>query len=206
VVEKESVQDQEEVEDMAGGFVTQKGYDVYEVLSALQKAIRRGLEEDALFWATELYKSGMGGQCWNRLLVMVSEDIGVAESHLPATIWALFEIYERLRKGGNGEKTPAILQVVHAVMLMCRARKSRAVDWACCVLDNNEDDHRQIPDFALDKHTRRGRAMGRGFRHFIEVGSLLENEAEEVGDPYREAACAFLLGQEEGEQDGGFNY
>ena len=33
------------------------GYDFYEVLSALQKSIRRCLEEDALFWASELYLS-----------------------------------------------------------------------------------------------------------------------------------------------------
>lgn len=37
-----------------------------------------------------------------------------------------------------------------------------------------------VPDYALDKHTSRGKAMGRGLDHFIEVGSVLENRAEEL--------------------------
>ena len=54
------------------------GYAFYEVLSALQKSIRRGLEEDALFWATELYLSGYEIQAWRRLCIIASEDIGLA--------------------------------------------------------------------------------------------------------------------------------
>ena len=38
-------------------WATVGGYDFYEVLSALQKTIKRGLRDDALFWATELYLS-----------------------------------------------------------------------------------------------------------------------------------------------------
>jgi len=33
------------------------GYNGYQVMSALQKCIRRGLEQDALFWATEWWMS-----------------------------------------------------------------------------------------------------------------------------------------------------
>jgi len=33
---------------------TTRGYDIYELLSALQKDIRRGNEYEALFWAAEL--------------------------------------------------------------------------------------------------------------------------------------------------------
>lgn len=32
-----------------------------------------------------------------------------------------------------------------------------------------------VPDYALDKHTARGRELGRGLAHFIEVGSKIEN-------------------------------
>jgi replication-associated recombination protein RarA len=54
------------------------GYDLYEVMSAMQKSIRRGLEEDALFWGTELYLSDLADQAWSRLLVISSEDVGLA--------------------------------------------------------------------------------------------------------------------------------
>nr|QBK93090.1 MAG: uncharacterized protein LCPAC403_02240 [Pithovirus LCPAC403] len=33
-----------------------------------------------------------------------------------------------------------------------------------------------VPDYALDKHTRRGKKMRRGLKHFIEVSSKLNNE------------------------------
>ena len=33
---------------------TKRGYDMYELISALQKDIRRGNEYEAMFWAVEL--------------------------------------------------------------------------------------------------------------------------------------------------------
>lgn len=39
---------------------------------------------------------------------------------------------------------------------------------------SNEID-KELPDYAYDKHTETGRKMGRGFRHFIEEGSVLTN-------------------------------
>jgi len=53
-------------------------YDYYEVVSALQKTIRRGDRDSALFWATELYLSQYEAHAWRRLL-----QTGVA------TIWQI---------------------------------------------------------------------------------------------------------------------
>jgi len=39
-----------------------------------------------------------------------------------------------------------------------------------------------VPDYAMDKHTIEGRKLKRGFEHFIEEGSYLENESEEWKD------------------------
>lgn len=39
---------------------TPGGYNCGEVTSAMQKCLRRGLDEDALFWATELDLAGYG--------------------------------------------------------------------------------------------------------------------------------------------------
>jgi hypothetical protein len=79
-----------------------RGYRQDEVVSALQKAIRRGLEDDALYWAVELDESGWGEYCWSRLFVIVSEDVGLAEPHLPATIAALYTTWTLLRKRRRG--------------------------------------------------------------------------------------------------------
>jgi hypothetical protein len=48
-----------------------------------------------------------------------------------------------------------------------------------------------IPDCALDKHTARGKRMGRGDEHFFAEGIKLENEVGE--DPYRDLARQTLI-------------
>ena len=52
---------------------TQNGYDLHELLSALQKCIRRGLEEQAVYFAVELDGFGINGSgstmLWNRLRI-----------------------------------------------------------------------------------------------------------------------------------------
>ncbi len=61
------------------GPTTPKGYDLHEVISALQKEIRRSKEYEAVYWAREL-ESFNPKALWNRLRVIASEDIGLANS------------------------------------------------------------------------------------------------------------------------------
>jgi replication-associated recombination protein RarA len=73
---------------MAYALQTAGGYPFYEVASALQKEIRRGREEEAMYWALEL-----AGQyddfLWRRLAIIASEDIGPADSTLAGLIETL---------------------------------------------------------------------------------------------------------------------
>ncbi|MBI4288950.1 MAG: hypothetical protein HY671_11035 [Chloroflexi bacterium] len=155
------------------------GYDFGEVASALQKAVRRGNEADALYWAVELDISGYGEYLWKRLRIMSSEDIGLAEPMMPATIRAFYESWLELhRKKDDGER----LFVIHAILLLVRARKSRLVDNCLVASYGHHPPGKQIPDYALDKHTLRGKSMGRGFDHFLEVGAHLENHAPQEGE------------------------
>jgi replication-associated recombination protein RarA len=166
---------------------TVNGHSLPEVVSALQKCIRRGLVDDALYWAVDMYLTGYDEYCWKRLRIMASEDVGPAEPHLPATIAALYATYTDLKKKKDDRHAPQRLQLVHAVILLAQARKSRVVDHALIYhYGNHAKLKREIPDCALDKHTLRGKAMGRGAEHFFAEGSKLENEAGE--DPYRELA------------------
>jgi replication-associated recombination protein RarA len=65
--------------------ITKRGYNFYEVLSALQKAIRRGDARLACYWAAELYESGFGPHVWNRLLIISAEDCwGTVTQHVEA--------------------------------------------------------------------------------------------------------------------------
>jgi len=61
--------------------VTNGGYKLDEVVSALQKEIRRGNEEQSLYWALELAESGYLKLLMTRLQVIASEDIGLADSN-----------------------------------------------------------------------------------------------------------------------------
>ncbi len=157
------------------------GYDYYEVVSALQKSIRRGMEEDALFWASELYMSEYAPHAWKRLLVIASEDVGVAQNSACLVVKALYELWGEEKKSGEAK-----LWFVHAVLVLVRAPKSRVVDHSLIAFFEGEREKKEIPDWARDVHTNRGRAMGRGYKHFFEDGAVLCDERGE--DPYRERA------------------
>ena len=59
------------------------------------------------------------------------------------------------------------------------------------VTHQREDEglRREIPDYSLDRHTRRGTAMGRGLEHWAEEGCQLANEVRGL-NRYREQALA----------------
>ena len=70
---------------------TPGGYRAGEVASAMQKCIRRGLANDALFWATELDLAGYPEYVWKRLKIIASEDVGLASNDAAPTISALYQ-------------------------------------------------------------------------------------------------------------------
>jgi replication-associated recombination protein RarA len=167
---------------------TKNGYAFDEVASAFQKSIRRGLADDALYWAVELYISGRAEYAWKRMKIMASEDIGLAERHLPATLHALYQHYLEQSRKKDAYHAPERLFFVHAVLLLATAPKSRLCDHALIYhFATHDEENREVPDYAIDKHTRRGRERGRGREEFFTTGIELANPAP-IEDPYRELA------------------
>jgi len=159
---------------------TKSGYDFFEVSSALQKSIRRCNEDEAMFWAIELYKSNYAKYLWKRMLIMTSEDVGLANPVLGAQMIALKQSYDYLA-GLKDKHTPEVLPFFHALLLLVRSKKSRFVDLAFSVYWKAHNDNagkHEVPDYALDKHTRRGKAKGRGLDHFYEEGAKINNKAQ----------------------------
>ena len=86
----------------------------------------------------------------------------------------------------------ARLMVGNAIRMMCRSPKSRTgCHFAAAIglrslLENYKP---EIPDFAHDMHTMKGKAMGRGLDHFREEGAKLIPEPTEpdlyIGEAYR---------------------
>jgi replication-associated recombination protein RarA len=170
---------------------TQNGTPLGEVISALQKEIRRGHEQEALYWAMEMlprYEMYL----WRRLLVIANEDIGLGNPDILTQIPELRRQYFEFRRLGKDGTCRLIL--ANAVLLMCRSPKCRMADHLQRVVtqqwveDSQADALRDVPDYALDKHTRRGRQLGRtGFDFWLDVGCKLEPEAD-IENPHKEQA------------------
>lgn len=158
----------------------------YEYVSAMQKSIRRGLVEEAGRFFFALAEGRFFYMALGRLKVVAHEDVGTGD--VAAAMFALRACDDA--KEWYGKKNGAWrLAASNAILVLARAKKSRQSDhFQAAMRGRNFRSPPEVPDWALDKHTRAGKAMGRGFEHFKEVGSHLENEAGP--DPWREEAFA----------------
>lgn len=156
----------------------------------MQKCIRRGLEKQALYWAVELFDSNYSEYVWKRLRIMSSEDVGLADPNISSEIWALYSMHKEQAKKKDDSNAPERLFLVHAVLRLCRAKKSRLVDWALIwAWASHKLKRIEVPDFALDKHNEAGRKLNRGWGHFFREGSFLENhDPQDYEREYRDAA------------------
>lgn len=182
--------------DRTGPPPTRRGLDAFECVSQVQKAIRRGQEETALWFALELDQSGYSAWIWRRLLIIASEDVGIGEPLAALTVRALFDNWQDERK--RDKRAQGALFLTHAVIVLARAKKSRIADSALIALGEAAPP-REIDDVARDIHTKAGRKMRRGWRFFFESSGLLADpetgqltEDGATPDPYRERARQVL--------------
>lgn len=164
-----------------------------EVISALQKEIRRGNAENAALLAYEMIITSreLEHYLWKRLLVISVEDVGFGNPQAAVLINSLYQmrsVYDR----SEGDR---LLFAIHAVRFLCACPKDRSTDeminWIKHEVDEG-DLRPNIPDYALDIHTERGRSMGRGLRHFWEEGARLAPEMEGRDQTYRERIMRIL--------------
>jgi replication-associated recombination protein RarA len=147
---------------------TQNKYRLDEVASALQKSIRRGLEEDALYWALELFPK-FHNYLWKRLLVVAVEDI---ESYNAGVV---INSFHQAFKSCNdkGDHIRHRIFLTKAILYLCRAKKSRESDHFQHYIDvlktreKEKGEKRQIPDYAIDVHTQKGRDEGMTKEEFM---------------------------------------
>lgn len=174
---------------------TEGGYPFDEAASALQKTIRRGLEEEAMFWAIEL-ETKFADYLWKRLQIISIEDIGMADPQVVLYVAELRRLYQELKKEYDkapGKKSRSFrMSLANAILAMCRAKKSRIGDEFQITIYNRREKGWKpgVPDFALDMHTARGRAMKRGQEHFWTEGVKLDN-ASGLHNPYTSEAVKY---------------
>lgn len=168
------------------------------VVSGLQKSIRRGLTEEAVTFAYEMYITSeqFEDKLWRRLQAISVEDVGFGDLSAPVLINSLNQMRQNFPYA-DGDRT---IFFVHAIRFLCAAKKDRTSDNLKNIIKTEFAHGRTpvIPDFALDMHTEKGRAMGRDFKHFLAEGSRVENE-HPVEDNYKERLLALLDKVDSGE-------
>ncbi len=159
--------------------MTKKGYNLFDVSSALQKSVRRGDMEQATYWAWELVQSNYEKYLWKRLLIMATEDIGLADPEAMRNAQFFYENYKILKELDTFERTRPIMA---AVYVLTKAKKSQFFNWFWGkAMDEHNTVNLPIPEYALDKHTRRGKQRGKDTADFFKNGSLI-NDACPVDD------------------------
>lgn len=149
---------------------TPDGHSPDEVVSALQKEIRRGNELEAVYWAQELEGVGWSAWLWRRLEEISHEDIGLADPQCAMFVRSCREQYEHYWKT---KKIRLNLALINAVVMLARAPKSRLADDLYVLVWMDPNLKFEVPDYALDKHTKRGKQLGRGLEHFLTEGALI---------------------------------
>ncbi|WP_294578064.1 hypothetical protein [uncultured Thomasclavelia sp.] len=170
---------------------TRNGYAGDEVISALQKSIRRGLEEQACMFAYELYISSpqLEEKLWRRLLTISVEDIGMGN---PMAAILVNNLYQMSREFdySDGDRP---MYFIHAIRYLCQSEKDRSSDLLknICIKSFAMGKFPEIPDYALDKHTVRGQQMGRDSFHFLNEASKVYPQ-KEVDNDYKERYAKIL--------------
>lgn len=155
---------------------TPKGYQPYELMSAMQKFIRRSMEQEAMFCFLEMEGAGFYHIIKNRLIVTIYEDVGMGNIDLVNSIQPHIQQMDAFYTKKNGAWR---LVLSNIILQACRGKKTRIADnfvsaiaaKMCSGWLIDFDEH----DFVYDMHTRKGRQMGRGYEHFdAEASKIVE--------------------------------
>lgn len=167
---------------------TRNGIPGDEIISMLQKSIRRGLEHNALAAAYEMYITSpqFEDKMWRRLLSISVEDIGFGNTDAPQLIWTLYN----MRKEFLYQDGDRPMFFVYAIRFLCRQKKERSSDNIKNMLIKDFAHGRvaEVPDYAYDMHTVKGREMGKTEMDFLTDSSKVipQLEGEDIKHIWQE--------------------
>ena len=177
--------------------MTIRRYQLSDVASALQKAIRRGDARLAGYFAVEMFESNYTAYAWRRLLTISAEDCAGLVTQEVKALYDSWEILDKSKKGRGR------IFLAKAVVLLCQAEKSRDADHLTnLVYDALSIDEAQlnalieearahpepIPSYAHDCHTSTGKRSGKTkTEFFLEEHDALHPRAEGLFDKDLEA-------------------
>ena len=171
--------------DPWGSMKSRNGLPCDELIAGVQKAIRHADYEIAIDMAYELYITSehLENKLWRRLNAIAVEDIGFGNPRAVEVIRNL-DIARQKFPYFDGDR-PYFF--VHAIRFLCAQPKDRSTD--CLknlVIKKFEQGYvPEVPDYAYDVHTAKGRAKGRDVMHFLDVSSRVTPLMEGYDDTYR---------------------
>lgn len=166
---------------------TEHGFAADEVISALQKCLRRGMLDNVLLLGWEMYLTSpeMEEMLWSRLCVIAVEDVGLGNPQAPILVETLYQQHRRYPRPSDDR----FLFAAHAIRVLATSLKDRTsddmVNWTKRIVEFGER-LPEIPDVALDMHTGRGQQMGRDYRFFMEEASRVMPEINDKDQKYRD--------------------
>ena len=180
---------------------TKHGLDADLVISALQKCIRRGDEATAMRMAYELYVTSTFHEekMWNRLLVIPIEDLGFGDPMAAVIVKNLNDLRKEFAYG-DGDRSIFFL---YAIRYLCKCKKQRSTDHIKNIImrESEKGQVPEIPDYAIDMHTIKGRAMGRDVFVFLDEASKVMPQWEGYDDSYRQQLYQMCKEEAEAEKN-----
>ncbi|GAA3870205.1 AAA family ATPase [Streptomyces sedi] len=161
-------------EDPYAQIVSPHGIPVDDLVSVLQKAIRRSEVDNAVLAAYEMCTTSpdVAEHLWRRLRLIAVEDVGTGLPLAPVLIETLHRNFEA-RPGGDW------MMACHAVRLLATAPKDRTAsehaDWVATMVERG-DALVEVPDHAHCVHTKAGQELGRGLTQWWENGARVHDE------------------------------
>lgn len=179
------------IQDPWARIKTRNGLNADEVISGLQKSIRRGLVEKACEFAYEMYITSpeLEEKMWRRLITISVEDIGMGNPNAAVLMNSLNQMRKEYAYA-DGDRP---IFFIHAIRYLCESEKDRSSDLLKNIVIKGfaMGYVPEIPDYALDKHTVRGAAMGRGSLHFLNEASKVIPQ-KKVDNDYKERYAKIL--------------
>lgn len=175
---------------------TRSGLAADQVISAIQKEIRRNHVENATALAYEMLitSSDMEEYLWLRLRVISVEDIGFGDVTVPVVVNSL----DQMRSKSTIGSSDRWLFAIHAVRFLCSRMKDRSSAEMFCWIQKAYEAGTlvpQIPDYAVDKHTLDGQRLGKNEETFYLEGALVIPELENRDKTYLERIRKILSKQ-----------
>ena len=171
--------------DPWGSMKSRNGLPCDELIAGVQKAIRHADYEIAVEMAYELYITSehLENKLWRRLNAIAVDYIGFGNPRAIEVIRNL-DIARQKFPYFDGDRP---FFFFHAIRFLCEQPKDRSTDCLKNIVVKEVEQGAvcEIPDYAYDVHTVKGRAKCRDIIHFLDEASKVFPVMEGYDDTYR---------------------